>query len=123
MNFPTYTRTKAEALNLAAAIFPDERTALDALRQAIPDCKHPRYHLTQTATDTLRAVFDWLFDDRTRIYKRARWHLFYSLAHRLIDQIDANARAKIIDLYAEDHARDWQRRVAAWTMTGDGAGI
>ena len=35
MNFPTYTRTKAEALNLAAAIFPDERTALDALRQAI----------------------------------------------------------------------------------------
>ena len=83
----------------------------------------PRYQLDFEIADTLRALFAWLHDDRTRIYKRPRWHLFYDLAHRLLALVDDNARGKILDLYAEDLDRQHQRKLAAVTMTGDGEGI
>ena len=121
--FPTITRTKAEARALAAEIFPDEPAALAAYIRAHPDCKHPRYALAQDAAEKLRFIFDWLFDDHTRIYKRARWHLFYDLAHRLVYLLDENGSGKARDIHAEFRAADWQRLQASWLMTGNGDGI
>ncbi len=120
MNFPNYTRTKAEARQLAAEIFPGEQTALARMK---PGTNLPRYQLTHDTTETLRAVFYWLHEQKPKIYKRARWHLFYDLARRVVEQVDENAQAKVRDLYTADHADAWQRRQAAQTMTGEGEGI
>ena len=120
MTLPNLTRTKTEALQLAAALFPGERVALAQLKSGTT---HPRYQLTHDTTDKLRAVFFWLHEQKPRIYKRARWHLFYDLARRVADQLDENAQAKVRDLYAEDRAGVWQKHQAAQTMTGDGHGI
>ncbi len=120
MNFPTYTRTKAEAQQLAAELFPDEKTALAKIA---PDISHPRYHLTHTTADTLRTVFFWLHEQKPKIYKRARWHLFYDMAHRLTVLLDENAQAKVRDLYARDYGRQHDREHQAQIMTGDGHGI
>jgi len=120
MNLPTLTRTKTEAQQLAAELFPGEHAALAKLK---PGTTFPRYQLTRDTTDTLRAVFIWLHEQKPRIYKRARWHLFYDLARRVADQLDENAQAKVRNLYAADHADAWQKRQAAQTMTGDGDGI
>ena len=118
--FPSLTRTKTEALQLAAELFPGERVAVAQLK---PGTTFPRYQLTHDTTDKLRAVFFWLHEQKPRIYKRARWHLFYDLARRVADQLDENAQAKVRDLYAEDRAEVWQKHQAAQTMTGDGHGI
>ena len=120
INFPKLTRTKTEALQLAAELFPGERVAVAQLK---PGTTFPRYQLTHYTTDTLRAVFFWLHEQKPRIYKRARWHLFYDLARRVADQLDENAQAKVRDLYAEDRAGIWQKHQAAQIMTGDGHGI
>ncbi len=120
MTLPNLTRTKTEALQLAAELFPGERVALARLK---PGTTHPRYQLTHDTTDTLRGLFFWLHEQKPRIYKRARWHLFYDLARRVADQLDENAQAKVRALYAEDRAEVWQRHQAAQTMTGEGEGI
>jgi len=120
LNFPKLTRTKTEALQCAAEIFPGERIALSRLK---PGTTHPRYQLTHDTADTLRAILFWLHEQKPKIYKRARWHLFYDLARRAADQLDENAQAKIRDLYAEDRAAVWQKHQAAQIMTGDGQGI
>jgi hypothetical protein len=119
MNFPAFTRTKAEALRLAADLFPGDSAALAKLK---PGTTHPRYQVTHDTADTLRAVFVWLHE-RPRIYKRARWHLFYDLARRVADQLDENAQAKVRELCAKDYADTWQRARDAEIMTGDGQGI
>ena len=80
MNLPDLTRTKAEAKKLAADLFPGDSVALARIK---PGTTFPRYHLTDSTTETLRAVFHWLYEHKPRIYKRARWHLFYDLAHRV----------------------------------------
>jgi hypothetical protein len=123
MNLPAYTRTKAEAQKLAADLFPDAKSALASLQAARPDCPHPRYQLTHDTTDMLRAVFYWLHEQKPKIYKRARWHLFYDLARRVVNQMDENGTGKIFDLQAADSAAAYDRKQAAQTMTGDGAGI
>ena len=120
MTLPNLTRTKTEALQLAAELFPGERVAVAQLK---PGTTFPRYQLTHDTTDKLRAVFFWLHEQKPRIYKRARWHLFYDLARHVADQLDENAQAKVRDLYAEDRAEVWQKHQAAQTMTGDGHGI
>lgn len=120
MNLPPLTRTKAEAQRLAAELFPGERAALGRLK---PGTTFPRYHLTQEAANSLREIFTWLHEQKPRIYKRARWHLFYELVRRLAEQLDENAQAKVRDLYAEEHAESWQKSRTAQTMTGDGMGI
>lgn len=118
--FPNLTRTKAEAQQLAGDLFPGERIALSRLK---PGTTHPRYQLTHDTATTLRAILFWLHDEKPKIYKRARWHLFYALAHRATIQLDENAQAKVHELYAEDRAAAWQRLQAAQLMTGDGQGI
>jgi len=120
MTFPTFTRTKAEAQKLAAELFPGDRAALARLK---PDTTFPRYQVTHDTADKLRAVFYWLHEQKPRIYKRARWHLFYDLARRAADQLDENAQAKVRDLYAAARAEAWQKHQSAQTMTGDGHGI
>ena len=120
INFPKLTRTKTEALQLAAEIFPGERIALARLK---PGTTHPRYQLTHDTTDKLRAVLFWLHEQKPKIYKPARWHLLYDLAHRAANQLDENAQAKVHELYAEDRVAVWQRLQAAQLMTGDGQGI
>jgi len=120
INFPKLTRTKTEALQFAAEIFPGERIALARLKSGTT---HPRYQLTHDTADKLRAILFWLHEQKPKIYKRARWHLFYDLARRVADQLDENAQAKVRDLYAEDRAEVWQKHQAAQTMTGDGHGI
>lgn len=120
MNFPTLTRTKAEAQQLATDLFPGDSAALARLK---PGTTFPRYQLTHDTAETLRAVFLWLHEQRPRIYKRARWHLFYDLAQRITDQLDENGQAKVRDFYAEDRAAVWQKYQAAQIMTGDGQGI
>ena len=120
MNFPTYTKTKAEAQRLAVELFPGERAALVRLK---PDPTFPRYQVTHDTADTLRTVFYWLHEQKPRIYKRARWHLFYDMARRVVEQIDENAQAKVRDLYANDRAEQWRRKQAAEIVTGDGHGI
>jgi hypothetical protein len=120
MNLPNLTRTKAEAQQLAAELFPGEQTALARLK---PGTAFPRYQLTQETAEMLRAVLHWLHEQKPRIYKRARWHLFYDLAHRVTDQLDENAQAKVRELYAEDRAEVWRKIQAAQIMGGDGEGI
>ena len=120
MNFPTLTRTKAEAQQLAAGLFPGAEIALTRLK---PGTTYPRYQLTHDMADTLREIFIWLFEQKPRIYKRARWHLFYDLAHRLARQLDENGEAKIREIYAEARNEDWRKHRAAQIMTGDGDGI
>ena len=120
INFPKLTRTKTEALQFAAEIFPGEQIALARLKQGTT---HPRYQLTYDTADTLRAILFWLHEQKPKIYKRARWHLFYDLARRAAIQLDENAQAKVRDLFAEDRAEVWQKHQAAQIMTGDGHGI
>lgn len=120
INFPKLTRTKTEALQLAAEIFPGERIALARLK---PGTTHPRYQLTHDTADTLRTLLFWLHEQKPKIYKRARWHLLNDLARRAAIQLDENAQAKVHELYAEDRAAVWQRLQAAQLMTGDGQGI
>ena len=124
MNFPTYIRTKAEANALAAELFPDYRTAQARAQQAHPDKDgYSFYWVEAQARDDLRALFFWLFDDKTRIYKRPRWHLFYDLAHRLTKLLAENNDAKDrywSRLFAD---REFAKRQRANTMTGDGDGI
>jgi hypothetical protein len=120
MNLPRQTRTKAEALQLAAELFPGERIALARLK---PGTTFPRYQLTHDTAEALREIFLWLHEQKPKIYKRARWHLFYDLARRVTDQLDENAQAKVRELYAEDRAEAWRKTRAAQTMTGDGEGI
>lgn len=124
MNFPAYTKTKTEAQRLAAELFPKADNAIGAL----PAGTHlPRYQLQHTTADTLRAVFYWLHEQRPKIYKRARWHLFYDMAANVIAQIDDNAQAKVRELYnASDSRRYFEtiaRKEAAELVTGDGQGI
>ena len=64
-----------------------------------------------------------LHEQKPRIYKRARWHLFYDLAHRFTRQLDENGEVKIRDIYAEARNEDWRKRRAAQIMAGDGMGI
>lgn len=61
----------------------------------------------------LRAVFAWLLAPDTQVYKRARFDLFYSLAERLIDEVDANACAKTHELYTESRDREERGRLTA----------
>jgi len=119
-NLPSTTRTKTEAQQLAADLFPGEKIALARIK---PGTAYPRYQLTQDTTDTLRAVLLWLHEDKPRIYKRARWHLFYDLARRVVDQLDENAQAKVRELCAEDRQAVWQKSRDAQIMSGDGMGI
>jgi nucleoside-diphosphate-sugar epimerase len=120
MNFPVLTRTKAEAERLAAELFPGEAIALARLK---PDTTYPRYQLAHDMASTLHEIFRWLYEQKPRIYKRARWHLFYDLAHRLARQLDENGQAKTRDIYAETRNGEWQKHRAAQIMTGDGEGI
>jgi hypothetical protein len=120
INFPSLTRTKTEAQQLAAALFPGEQIALARVKSGTT---HPRYQLTHNTADTLRAILFWLHEQKPKIYKRARWHLFYDLANRAATQLDENAQAKVHELYAEDRAATWQRLQAAQLMTGEGQGI
>jgi hypothetical protein len=119
-NLPSLTRTKTEAQRLAAELFPGEDIALARLK---PGTAFPRYQLTHDTADTLRAILTWLHDEKPRIYKRARWHLFYDLARRAVEQIDENAQAKVRELYAEDRNVLWQKSRDAQIMSGDGMGI
>ncbi len=119
-NLPSLTRTKTEAQRLAAELFPGDEIALARLKPGT-DC--PRYQLTHDTADTLRAVLVWLHEERPRIYKRARWHLFYDLARRVADQLDENGQAKIREIYAEDRQAAWQKSRDAQIMRGDGMGI
>ena len=119
-DLPSLTRTKTEAQQLAAELFPGEKVALASLK---PGTAFPRYQLTHDTADTLRAVLFWLHEQKPRIYKRARWHLFYDLSRRVADQLDENAQAKIREIYAEDRDATWQKSHDAQIMTGDGMGI
>ena len=123
MNFPNKIRTKAEAKRLAADIFPSASIALAALRLEKPDCLWPRHYLRYPTSDMLRAVFAWLFARDTQVYKRAQFDLFYSLADRLIDQVDANACARTQELYTESRDREERGRLTAGRVGGDGEGI
>ena len=119
-DLPSLTRTKTEAQQLAAELFPGDKIALAKLK---PGTAYPRYQLTHDTADTLQAVLFWLHEQKPRIYKRARWHLFYDLARRVVDQLDENAQAKVRELYAEDRAEAWRKTRAAQIMSGDGEGI
>lgn len=110
IQFPKLTRTKTEALQLAVVIFPGQRIALARLE---PGTTHPRYKLTHDTADVLRAILFWLHEQKPKIYKRARWHLFYDLAQRAAIQLDENAQAKVHAFCAEDRAAAWQRLQAA----------
>ena len=123
MNFPNKIRTKAEAKRLAAEIFPSASIALAALLAEKPDCLWPRQYLRHPTSDMLRAVFAWLLARDTQVYKRAQFGLFYSLAERLIDQVDANACAKTHEIYTESRDREARGRLTAGRMGGDGEGI
>jgi hypothetical protein len=120
MNFPNLITTQAEAQRLAADVFPGERLALARLA---PGTAHPRYQMTMATAAVLRDVFEWLHQQRPRIHKRARWPLFYDLAQRITDQLDSNAQAKVMDLYAQDNETKWRMSRATQTMNGDGEGI
>jgi hypothetical protein len=119
-DLPSLTRTKTEAQQLAAELFPGEEIALAKLKLGTA---YPRYQLTHDTAETLRAVLIWLHEGKPRIYKRARWHLFYDLACRVADQLDENGQAKIREFYAEDRQAVWQKFRDAQIMTGDGMGI
>jgi hypothetical protein len=120
MNFPSYIKTKRDAVALAAEMFPGEAQALARLK---PDTTHPRYALDHITADTLRELLYWLHEARPKIYKRARWHFFYDVAVRIVKQTDANGSLKWSDIDARHRNDRHQSRMEAETMRGDGAGI
>jgi len=120
MDLPTLITARTEAHRLAAELFPGDYTALARIK---PGTAHPRYRLRMETADVLREVFAWLHEQRPRIHKRARWYLFYDIAQRISEQLDNNAQAKVMDLYAEDSDREWRKSRAAQIMNGDGDGI
>ena len=120
LNLPARITTKAQAIALAADLFPGQK---EALAQLPAGTTHPRYALHHQDADRLRAVLFWLAEDKPTIYSRARWHLFYDLARRLIEQNSDNGFSRALDIYAEDNARKWAADRATNTMTGDGEGI
>jgi hypothetical protein len=123
MNLPTYTRTKREALALAADIFPTHRIAMERIAADPKRQQYPFYHIDDQAQRDWRQILEWLFDDKTRIYKRARWHLFYELTERFIRLMAENKDAR--DLYWR--RRSWDEEYSlkrrASLMAGDGEGI
>ena len=119
MNLPSIVRTKAEALALAAEIIPTTADALYALRHARPVVTFPRYSLDFANADALRHVFEWLSAKQTRVYKRAQWHLFYTLANRFVREVDANGQAKVREVFCSPSA---SRTLDTYAF-GDGDGI
>ena len=119
LNFPKLTRTKTEALQFAAEIFPGERIALARLK---PGTTHPRYQLTH-APRHRSAPSCFGSTSRSRRFTSGTVALVLDLAHRAVIQLDENAQAKVRDLYAEDRTAVWQKHQAAQIMTGDGQGI
>lgn len=85
--FPTHIRRKAEALELAAQLFPN----IPPLRY--DDTAEVRGRelcmLRYESEQRLREVFDWLYDEpgRMRIYKRPRWHFFYHLSRSITERL------------------------------------
>jgi hypothetical protein len=123
MNLPTYTRTKREALALAADIFPTPRIAMERIANDPKRQQYPFYHIDDQAVRDWREILEWLFDDKTRIYKRARWHLFYELTERFTRLMSENKEAR--DLYWRRRAWDeeFSLKRRASLMAGDGEGI
>ena len=123
MIFPTRIRTKAEALTLAAELFPNHPAALAEAKRTHPGDDFPFYWVEQQTRENLQALFEWLYADKTRIYKRPRWHLFYELAARLIRLANTN-RDATQSHWDDQHARrKYERRQRAYIFTGDGEGI
>ena len=119
VTFPAITRTKAEALALADEIMPTTQAALANLKRSRPDIEHPRYYLDFANADRLREVFEWLASKQTRVYKRAQWPLFYTLAQRIIREADENGQGKVRDIYCAPLAA----RTLDTSAFGDGDGI
>ena len=120
---PTYVRTKAEALELVERLAPPLRAAITEMVTRTPPVTFPRYSLNYEMQERLRAVFEWLLDDRTRVYKRARFHLFYNLAERTLAMVDENGFQKALDHDRERFDREFAQRRAAYTVAGDGSHI
>lgn len=129
--FPTYVRTKGEALALAEQLFPKVlEVAVERQRKLHPprpDDRDPDlppfFWVEQQMAEDLRKVFEWLFDDKTRIYKRARFHLFYQLVARFMELGRANREA-VDRYYDQKHWRkQWAKEKLAHVLRGDGEGI
>ena len=124
IDLPTITKTKGEAKALAKRIFPPVDVALN---QVAPGTTFPRYQLDFDALDKMNAVLHWIHEQRPKIYKRARWHLFYNLAQNMVNCISENAALRIHEMYSADHSRDFLAKLeaaeAVQTMPGDGYGI
>ena len=121
--FPTHVKTKAEAKALAQQISPNYYDALRAFVAAHPTIEFPRYQLDQEQAETLRNTFEWLATTRPKLYKRARWDLFYVLALRVIAAAEENGRGKLADSNDHYESARWALIHATHILQGDGAGI
>jgi len=122
MPLPTLIRTKREALDLAARLFPDQKTALARAIAQHPDHAFPLFSVEFEAKATLLDVLHWLRKRDTRIYQRPAGHLFYEMATRLVQLIHDNTFQMELDRDRQRWREEWQRDQAAITMT-DGSGI
>lgn len=116
---PRRVTTKAQAIDLAATLFPDYKdlaatVAADPHYVHRPDCVP--YAVQWPAHAALYKLLDWLTDPDTRLYKRARFTLYQHAARRFY-AIAEDARTQ-----AERNCRDTQflRRLAA-TIAADTA--
>ena len=117
---PSLTRTKSEAQQLAAELFSGDEIALARLK---PGTAFPRYQLTHETAGTLRAVLFWLHEQKPRIYKRARWDLFYDRPAGLRTSLtampkpkSANSTPKSITRFGRNPATPRSCRATAWVF-------
>lgn len=130
MELPTRITTKRDALALAAEVFPEYKDALTEAKRSNPTPPEKCdatfwwfYWITYKAKDDLRLLFEWLYNDKTRIYQRPRWHLFCHLASRVVELVD-KARQDIESEWQRTLSdRKWNKRQRANLVTGDGEGI
>jgi hypothetical protein len=122
-NLPTLTRTKAEAIRLAYELFPPADELVARIMREKPEIKLPTYHASYETADTLRVVFDWLFDKHTRVYKRARWHLFYSMATNAVAALEKVVTSRVIEMMIENRTPTSHHANAAAIMRGEGEGV
>lgn len=126
---PEKIRTRAEAKDVAAALFPSWRIAKGTAEADWPDANfHPKFTIDREAGLAWDALLDWALDKRSRFYKRARYGFAEDLIGRfrkLLDdaQADWNNEYERTRFYQRAAEKTARRELETKNMSTDGGGI
>jgi len=91
---PNGVYKKDEARELARQIFPDHKEYMAHIRARRPTETYPFYWVENHTREDLVRILEWLTNRQVKLYKAARWWLFYDLAARLVALLSENQNAK-----------------------------